>query len=100
MSAWDFFKNFSDGFKSIAGSAENGFHRRVREIEIIVTRAFLRLKRKVFRGLFEMLFFSIGVVFAFVGFTLLLSKYFTLDLVIIGFSVLAFYIGFMLRIMK
>ncbi len=96
----DFFRNFKEGFESVIDTAQDKVHSRIGMIESRVSRVFYKLKRKVYRGVFELLFFSISIVFLFVGLVLFLSRFFALDLVIIGFALLALYIGLMLRIMK
>lgn len=100
MSLGEFFKNFTEGFKSIVDTAENRFHDRVRAIESRIMKVFFRIRRKVYKSVFEILFFSISIVFLFIGLALFLSRYFPLDLVVIGFALFALYIGLILRMTK
>jgi len=100
MSIGSVFKNFVEGFTSIVDSAESKFNRRIESLEYKVIGMINKVKKKIYRSVFEIMFIGFGTVLLFIGAILFLSRYFSLDLVVIGFGVLALYVGLMFKLVK
>ncbi|MBU0627753.1 MAG: hypothetical protein KKC75_01065 [Nanoarchaeota archaeon] len=88
----DILKNLSDGFLNIAEKTESGFKRAVSILEDRAELMLRRIKKKVFRLVFEVIFFSAGIVLLLAGVLLFLKRFLPADIVLIGAGIVCLYI--------
>jgi len=100
MSLAKVFQSFKEGFDSVMDIAENKLEGRMRGLERRIGQVFARFKRRIYKSVFEMVFWILSVVLLFGGLSLFLSRFFPLDLVIIGFGLLSIYIALIVRMIK
>lgn len=85
-------KSLSGGFLDIAERTESGFRKAISILEERAELMIRRIKRKIFKLVFELIFFSAGIILLLAGLLLFLKRFLPLDIVLIGVGIICLYI--------
>lgn len=100
MSIGSIIDNIYSGFSGFLGKIDNEFRKTVDILEAKTDLIFRKIKKKMFRVIFEGVFFVASLSFLLLGAVLFFRRFFPLDLVLVAAGVLCLYALMLFRWLK